>query len=52
MKSMTNLAGKNKMINKTFLLCTILLSLLAGTLAAEETYEVRSFFNFLVTLFL
>ncbi|MFP6633620.1 MAG: hypothetical protein VCD16_13385, partial [Planctomycetota bacterium] len=49
MKSMTNLAGKNKMINKTFLLCTILLSLLAGTLPADEPYEVRTFRKIVLT---
>ena len=37
-----NLAGKNKMTNKTFLLCATLLSLLAGTLPADETYEIRT----------
>ncbi|MCH2584495.1 MAG: hypothetical protein MK138_06990 [Planctomycetes bacterium] len=46
---MTNLAGKNKMINKTFLLCTSLLSLLAGILPADETYEVRTFRKIVLT---
>ena len=44
-----NLAGKNKMTNKTFLLCATLLSLLAGTLSADETYEIRTFRKIVLT---
>ena len=43
MEATMNLTGKNKMINKPLLLSTILLSLIAGPLPADETYEVRTF---------
>ena len=49
MEPTMNLTGKNKMINKPLLLSTILLSLIAGPLPADETYEVRTFKKIVLT---